>query len=56
VQLGQFIQKGQLIGSIADPYGEMAVDIKSPYTGYIIGLNHMAVVNQGDALAHVGLA
>ena len=55
VELGQFIQKGQLVGSIADPYGEMSVDIKSPYTGYIVGLNHMAVVNQGDALAHVGL-
>jgi predicted deacylase len=56
VQIGQLVQKGQVIGSIAGPYGEMAIRIKSPFTGYIIGLNHMAVVNQGDALANVGIA
>lgn len=56
VELGQKVEKGQLIGSIADPYGEVAVKIRSTYSGYIIGLNHMAVVNQGDALANVGLA
>jgi predicted deacylase len=55
VQIGQLIRKGQAIGSIADPYGEMAIQIKSPYTGYIVGLNHMAVVNQGDALANLGI-
>lgn len=56
VQLGQLLKKGQLVGTVADPYGEMAVDIHSPFAGYVIGLNHMAVVNQGDALAHVGQA
>jgi predicted deacylase len=55
VKLGQYIRKGQLIGSIADPYGEMSFSIKSPFSGYVVGLNHMAVINQGDALMHVGL-
>jgi predicted deacylase len=56
VRIGQFIRKGEEIGSIADPYGEMAIVIKSPYTGHIVGLNHMAVVNQGDALLNLGIA
>ncbi|WP_026463703.1 succinylglutamate desuccinylase/aspartoacylase family protein [Adhaeribacter aquaticus] len=52
---GQFIRKGQAIGSIADPYGDMSVRIKSQYTGYVIGLNNMPVVNQGDAIANIGI-
>ena len=55
VQIGQLVHKGQAIGSIGDPYGEMSTRIESPYTGYVVGLNHMAVVNQGDALAHLGM-
>ena len=46
----------QAIGFIGDPYGEMSIRIESPYTGYVIGLNHMAVVNQGDALANLGIS
>ncbi|SHJ13434.1 hypothetical protein SAMN02745146_2391 [Hymenobacter daecheongensis DSM 21074] len=55
VQNGDFLEKGQVYGSVADPYGEHAVRLESPVSGYIIGLNHMPVVNQGDALLHVGL-
>jgi predicted deacylase len=56
VQIGQQVQQGQVIGSIAGPYGEMAISLKAPHGGYVVGLNHMAVVNQGDALFHLGLA
>lgn len=55
VKLGQYISCGEVYGSLADPYGDMALRLKSPYTGYIIGLNNMTVVNQGDALLHVGI-
>jgi predicted deacylase len=55
VVIGQFIKKEEVYGSLADPYGEMELHLKSPYTGYIIGLNNMTVVNQGDALLHVGI-
>lgn len=54
VKLGQYVEKGQVFGSVADPYGEHSVRLESPVAGYIIGLNHMPVVNQGDALVHVG--
>ncbi|UPL49703.1 succinylglutamate desuccinylase/aspartoacylase family protein [Hymenobacter sublimis] len=54
VHLGQYIEKGEVFGSVADPYGENSVRLESPVAGYIIGVNHMPVVNQGDALVHVG--
>lgn len=54
VHLGDYVEKGQVFGSVADPYGENSVRLESPVAGYIIGLNHMPVVNQGDALVHVG--
>ncbi|QMU27618.1 succinylglutamate desuccinylase/aspartoacylase family protein [Adhaeribacter radiodurans] len=54
VKLGQYVKSGEVYGSLADPYGNTAIRLKSPYNGYIIGLNNMTVVNQGDALLHVG--
>jgi uncharacterized protein len=55
IALGEYIQKSQVIGNIADPYGQMSVRIKAPRAGYVIGLNRMPVVNQGDALLHLGI-
>ncbi|MDQ2771336.1 MAG: succinylglutamate desuccinylase/aspartoacylase family protein [Bacteroidota bacterium] len=55
VQLGQFVEKGQVYGTVADPYGQQAVRLETPVSGYVIGLNYMPVVNQGDALLHIGV-
>ena len=55
IVLGDYLNKSQAIGSIADPYGQMSVRIKAPTEGYVIGLNRMPVVNQGDALLHIGI-
>ena len=55
VQNGVFLEKGQVYGSVADPYGERAVRLESPVSGYVVGVNHMPVVNQGDALLHLAL-
>jgi predicted deacylase len=55
VKNGEFVRKSQVLGSITDPYGEMELKLKSPTEGYVIGLNHMPVVNQGDALLHIGI-
>ena len=40
---------------MADPYGERTVRLESPVSGYVVGLNYMPIVNQGDALLHIGL-
>ena len=55
VQLGQAVRKNQLLGSVSEPYGETDYKLKSPADGFVIGLNHMPVVNQGDALLHIGI-
>ena len=55
VGLGDFVQKGQIYGSVSDPYGLQSVRLESPLNGYVIGLNFMPVVNQGDALLHIAV-
>ena len=55
IENGQFVEKGQIYGSISDPYGQQAVRLESPVSGYVIGLNYMPVVNQGDALLHIAV-
>ncbi|SIR33359.1 succinylglutamate desuccinylase/aspartoacylase family protein [Pontibacter lucknowensis] len=50
---GGYVKKGQIVGTITDPYGEMEVRLNAPAAGYVVGLNNMPVVNQGDALMHI---
>lgn len=52
---GSFIRKDEVIGAIADPFGEVEYKIKSPANGYIVGLNNKPMINQGDAIIHVGI-
>jgi uncharacterized protein len=53
VKLGSFVQKGDNIGSISDPYGGTEKKVKSPCDGFVICSNHAPIVNQGDALMHI---
>jgi len=53
IKCGDQVKKNQLIGTITDPYGEMEVRLNAPATGYVVGLNNMPIVNQGDALMHI---
>ncbi len=50
---GAFIEKGESLGHIKDPYGTKAVKVIAKKPGYIIGHNNASVVNQGDALFHI---
>ena len=52
---GAHINKGELVGMIVDPYGEHEEKLISPTDGYIVGINNQPVVNQGDALMHIGV-
>lgn len=51
---GSEIKKGQSLGLITDTYAKRSKKIKAPYDGFVFSVNHQAVVNQGDALFHVG--
>lgn len=52
---GSHILKDEVIGMICDPYGEHEEKLISPTDGYILGINNQAVINQGDALMHIGI-
>tara|TARA_Y100000782_G_C10185376_1_gene266195 strand:+ start:4954 stop:5895 length:942 start_codon:yes stop_codon:yes gene_type:complete len=52
---GQYIERGDLLGTVSDPFGNFKVKVKAPHDGYIIGHNNMPVINQGDALFHIGI-
>lgn len=54
VNVGQKVEKGVKLGSISDPYGNHEVSFKNNQEGYILNSNHTPLVNQGDALFHIG--
>jgi len=51
---GSVIEKGQILGIITDTFTLKNKNIRAIYDGFIIAINHQAVVNQGDALFHIG--
>ncbi len=51
---GAKVEKGDVVGSISDPYGSFEHLVRIPHSGYIIGMNHAPIVYQGDALVHIG--
>ncbi|TND10393.1 MAG: deacylase [Bacteroidetes bacterium] len=51
---GSKVRKDEKIGMICDPYGDVEHELYAPAKGYIVGLNNQPVVNQGDALVHIG--
>jgi predicted deacylase len=55
IACGELIEKDQIVGTLTDPFGEFKEKIKSPSTGYVVGLNNNPVVNAGDALMHIGV-
>jgi predicted deacylase len=54
VKPGEFIQKDQVIGHISNQFGENRITVQSHLTGIVIGLLLCPLVNQGDALLHIG--
>lgn len=52
---GSEIKKGQIMGIVTDTFAKRTKYIKSPFDRYLCCVNHQAVVNQGDALFHVGV-
>lgn len=52
---GSEIKKGQVLGIITDTFAKRTKSVKAPFDGYVFCVNHQAVVNQGEALFHVGM-
>ncbi len=54
VKNGMAIKKGETIGIISDTYAKRSKNIIAPCSGFVFCINNQAVVNQGDAIFHVG--
>jgi predicted deacylase len=52
---GTKVEKGMVLGLVSDPYGDTAKQVRATFSGHMICVNTSPVVNQGDALFHVGL-
>ncbi len=51
---GETVEKGDILAIITDPFGQFKTSIKAPSTGVIIGHTNAPLVNQGDAIFHLG--
>lgn len=51
---GDYIKKGEPLGALKDAYGNKSITVSASRDGYIIGHSNASVVNQGDALYHIG--
>ncbi len=50
---GAVVEKGEAVGFLADPFGDMDEPVEAHISGVIIGRTNLPVVNQGDALIHI---
>lgn len=55
VRLGARVNEGDVVGAIADPFGENDVEVTSPVSGIVIGKFDLPLVHKGDALFHVAI-
>ena len=51
--IGEIVAAGDVLGIVADPFGEREHEVHAPEAGIIIGRATMPVVNAGDALFHI---
>ena len=51
---GDYVMKGDLLGTISGPYGHFEVNVVAKKSGMIYGHNNQPIVSQGDALFHIG--
>ncbi|MGR3513600.1 MAG: succinylglutamate desuccinylase/aspartoacylase family protein [Paracoccaceae bacterium] len=51
---GDLVKKGETLAAVADPFGEGEHTIDAPFSGIIVGRAVMPIVNEGDAVFHLG--
>ncbi|MDX1633512.1 MAG: M14 family metallopeptidase [Marinobacter sp.] len=52
-RLGQRVRKGQKLAVVADPFGETETAITTPFSGIVVGMNNLPLVNEGEAIYHI---
>ncbi len=53
-KFGTYVEKDQVIGTVSSPYADLEKQLVAPSNGFLIGINNKPVVNEGDALIHIG--
>ena len=51
--LGSRVSKDEVLGTIADPFGEQEQQALAPFDGIVIGKTNLPLVNEGEALFHI---
>ncbi|MEM9796916.1 MAG: succinylglutamate desuccinylase/aspartoacylase family protein [Pseudomonadota bacterium] len=50
---GDLVRRGDVLGTVSDPFGEEEGEVAAPFDGIIVGRAVMPVVNEGDAVFHL---
>ncbi len=53
-RIGDTVAVGEVVGHVADPFEDNAVEVASSRRGVIIGRTTLPIVNMGDALLNIG--
>ncbi|MCD6008093.1 succinylglutamate desuccinylase/aspartoacylase family protein [Halomonas sp. IOP_31] len=53
VRLGARVAKGQVLGLVADPFGNSEGEVLANADGIVIGMSNLPLANEGEALFHV---
>ena len=53
VLLGKRVERGDVIGVVTGPLGDDEIPVVAPAAGIIIGMTHLPLVNEGEALVHL---
>ena len=56
VDNGSPVEKGEIVGILGDAYGGREKPILAHRDGWVICVNRLPIVNQGDALVHIGIS
>lgn len=51
--LGRVVEKGQVMGVVADPFGEKEEEVIATTAGMVVGRTNIPLVNEGEALFHI---
>ena len=51
---GDLVARGDVLALVSDPFGEKEKAIKAPFGGIVVGRAVMPMVNEGDAVFHLG--
>ncbi len=51
---GDLVAEGEVLAAVADPFGAEDVELVAPKAGIIVGRAVLPIVNEGDALFHLG--